>query len=162
MGGEPSAKCGERSRRANSALKLLEARWYLSVTMIPEKYTDLFSGKKAFASLATVMPDGSPQVTPVWFDTDGGNIRVNTARGRIKDRNMSLNAKVAIDVMDPENPYRHVQIRGKVAKITEEGADAHIDSLAMKYLGQEKYPFRQPGEVRVIYTIEPTSISAVG
>jgi PPOX class probable F420-dependent enzyme len=130
--------------------------------MIPEKYTDLFSGKKAFASLATVMPDGSPQVTPVWFDTDGGNIRVNTARGRIKDRNMSLNAKVAIDVMDPENPYRHVQIRGKVAKITEEGADAHIDSLAKKYLGQDKYPFRQPGEVRVIYTIEPTSVSAMG
>ena len=130
--------------------------------MIPESHLDLFSGKKAFASLATVMPDGSPQVTPVWFDYEGGKIRVNTARGRVKDRNMTQNARVALDVMDPENPYRHVQIRGRVASISEEGADAHIDSLAKKYLGQDKYPFRQPGEVRVIYTIEPTTVSAMG
>ncbi len=132
------------------------------IAMIPESYLDLFSGKKAFASLATVMPDGSPQVTPVWFDYEGGKIRVNTARGRVKNRNMTQNARVALDVMDPENPYRHVQIRGRVASVSEEGADAHIDSLAKKYLGQEKYPFRQPGEVRVIFTIEPTSVSAMG
>jgi len=130
--------------------------------MIPEKYLDLFSGKKAFAALATVMPDGSPQVTPVWFDYEGGKIRVNTARGRVKDRNMSLNARVALSISDPENPYRHVQIRGRVAAVSEEGADAHIDSLAKKYLGQDKYPFRQPNEVRVIYTIEPTSVAVMG
>ncbi len=130
--------------------------------MIPQTHIDLFSGKKAFASLATVMPDGSPQVTPVWFDYEGGKIRVNTARGRIKDRNMTQNARVALDVVDPENPYRHVQIRGRVASITEEGADAHIDSLSMKYLGQAKYPLARPGEVRVIYTIEPLSVQSMG
>ena len=75
---------------------------------------------------------------------------------------MTQNARVALDVMDPENPYRHVQIRGRVASVSEEGADAHIDSLAKKYLSQDKYPFRQPGEVRVIYTIEPSTVSAMG
>jgi PPOX class probable F420-dependent enzyme len=130
--------------------------------MIPESYLDLFSGKKAFASLATVMPDGSPQVTPVWFDYLDGKVRVNTARGRIKDRNMTKNARVALDVMDPDNPYRHVQIRGVVDGVTEEGADAHIDALAKKYLGQDKYPFRRPDEVRVIYTIQPISVATMG
>jgi PPOX class probable F420-dependent enzyme len=130
--------------------------------MIPEKYLDLFGAKKAFASLATVMPDGSPQVTLVWFDYEGGKIRVNTARGRVKDKNMTQNAKVALDIVDPENPYRHVQVRGKVASISEQGADAHIDSLAKKYMGVDTYPYRQPGEVRVIYTIEPTSVATMG
>lgn len=130
--------------------------------MIPDSYLDLFDGKKAFASLATVMPDGSPQVTPVWFDYADGKVRVNTARGRIKDRNMSENARVALAIVDPANPYRYVQVRGRVASITEDGADAHIDALAKKYLGQEKYPFRQPGEVRVIYTIEPLSVQSMG
>ena len=130
--------------------------------MIPQTHLDLFSGKKAFASLATVMPDGSPQVTPVWFDYTDGKIRINTARGRVKDRNMTQNALVAIDVMDPENPYRHVMIRGRVAAVTEEGADAHIDSLAKKYMGVDAYPFRNPKETRVMFTIEPTSVSAMG
>src|SRR5262249_26661406 len=89
--------------------------WYLS-PMIPDGYLDLFTGKKAFASLATVMPDGSPQVPPVGFDYADGKVRINTARGRVKDRNMTKNARVALDVMDPDNPYRHVQIRGYVAK----------------------------------------------
>jgi len=129
---------------------------------LPEKYMDLITRKKSFADLATVMPDGSPQVTPVWFDYTGGKIRVNTARGRIKDRNMSKNSKVALAIMDPDNPYRHIQIRGKVTHVTEEGADKHIDSLAKKYMGQEKYPFRQRGEVRVTYEIEPTSFSVMG
>ncbi len=129
---------------------------------IPEKYMDLVTKKKAFADLATVMPDGSPQVTPVWFDYTDGKIRVNTARGRIKDKNMSRNSKVALAIMDPDNAYRHIQIRGKVTRVTEEGADQHIDSLAKKYMGQEKYPFRQPGEVRVTYEIEPTSFSVMG
>jgi PPOX class probable F420-dependent enzyme len=130
--------------------------------MIPDSYQDLFSGKKAFASLATVMPDGSPQVTPVWFDYVDGNVRVNTARGRVKDRNMTQNARVALAIVDPDNPYRHVQIRGRVARIVEEGADAHIDALAKKYLGKDTYPFRKPGEVRVIYVIEPISVSTMG
>jgi PPOX class probable F420-dependent enzyme len=128
---------------------------------IPEKYRDLFT-KQAFAHLGTVMPDGSPQVTPVWVDFDGSHIRVNTAKGRVKDRNMRRNKKVALSIADPENPYRHVTVRGEVEDITEQGADAHIDSLAKKYLGKDKYPFRQPGEVRVIYKIRPEKVAAMG
>src|ERR1700756_1955886 len=108
---------------------------------IPEKYTDLLSpNKKAFAHLATLMKDGSPQVTPVWFDNVDGMIRVNTARGRVKDRNMKVGSRVALSIQDPDNPYRYLQIRGKVVKETEEGADAHIDSLAKKYMGVDSYP----------------------
>lgn len=130
--------------------------------MIPEKYLDLFGDKKAFACLATVMPDGSPQVTPIWFDFTGGKLRINTARGRVKDRNMTQNAVVALAILDPDNPYRYVQIRGRVALITEEGADAHINSLAKKYMGVDTYPYSRPGEVRVMYEIEPTSVQAMG
>jgi PPOX class probable F420-dependent enzyme len=131
-------------------------------TKIPDTFLDLLTQKKAYAHLATVMPDGSPQVTPVWFDYEGGKIRVNTARGRVKDRNMTQNARVALSIIDPDNPYRHLAVRGRVAKVTEEGADDHIDALAHKYLGQPKYPMRRPGEVRVIYEIEPASVSAMG
>jgi PPOX class probable F420-dependent enzyme len=129
---------------------------------IPAQYLDLFTSKKSFAHLGTVMPDGSPQVTPVWFDLANGTVRVNTARGRAKDKNMSKNAKVALSIIDPDNPYRHVAIRGHVANVTEEGADAHIDSLAKKYLGQDKYPFRSPTETRVIYEIAVDKFNAMG
>ena len=129
---------------------------------IPEKYLDLFTGKKALASIATVMPDGSPQVTPVWFDYTNGKIRINTARGRVKARNMQVGAKVALAIIDPDNPYRYVGIRGPVVSETENGADAHIDSLAKKYFGQDKYPFRHAGEVRVTYEIEPASVHVNG
>src|SRR5471030_234560 len=129
---------------------------------IPAAFLDLLQGKKAFASLATVMPDGSPQVTPVWFDYAGGLVRVNSAKGRVKSRNMAQGASVALAIMDPENPYRYLQIRGRVARVVEHGASEHIDSLAMKYLGKDKYPFSQPGEVRVMFEIEPTSTQVVG
>lgn len=129
---------------------------------IPESYLDLLQQKKAFASLATVMPDGTPQVTPVWFDYAGGKLRVNTAKGRVKARNLKPGAAVALAIMDPDNPYRYVQIRGRVASATEDGADAHIDQLAKKYLGKDTYPFRQPGEMRVMYEIEPISVSGMG
>jgi PPOX class probable F420-dependent enzyme len=127
---------------------------------IASQFLDLFQ-KKAFASLATVMPDGTPQVTPVWVDYDGGRVIVNSARGRRKDKNMKVGASVALVIMDPDNPYRHLQVRGRVSEVTEQGADAHIDRMAKKYLGQDKYPFRQPGEVRVIYRITPTSSSGM-
>jgi len=129
---------------------------------IPDKYLDLMQTKKAFANLATTMPDGSPQVTPVWFDYAGGKIRVNTARGRVKARNMQEGSKVALAIMDPDNAYRYIQVRGQVARVTEQGADAHIDSLAKKYMGLDQYPFRGPGETRVIYEIEPQSFSTMG
>jgi PPOX class probable F420-dependent enzyme len=127
---------------------------------IPEKYHDILE-KKAFAQLATIMPDGSPQVSPVWFDFDGQNILVNTAKGRVKDQNMRRDKRVGLDIIDPDNPYRHVSIRGKVVDITEDGADAHIDKLAKKYIGQDRYPYRANGEVRVIYTIQPEGIHAM-
>ena len=128
---------------------------------IPDQFKDLFS-KAAFAHLATLMPDGSPQVTPVWCDFDGTNVRVNSAKGRVKDKNMRRNKKVALSVQDPENPYRYLAMRGEVVEVTEEGADAHIDSLAKKYLGKDKYPFSGPGEVRVIYKIRPVNVHTMG
>jgi PPOX class probable F420-dependent enzyme len=128
---------------------------------IPDSHADLLE-KPVFAHLATLMPDGSPQVSPVWVDRKGDAILVNSAEGRVKDKNMARDARVAISVTDPENPYRALMVRGKVTKISKDGADAHIDAMAKRYLGQDKYPFRQPGEVRVLYTIEPTSAVGMG
>lgn len=128
---------------------------------IPEAFKDLFA-KVAYADLATVMPDGSPQVTPVWFDYDGECLRINSAKGRIKDKNMRRDKRVAVSIQDPDNAYRYLAVRGNVEEITEEGADAHIDSLAKKYLDKDKYPFRGPGEVRVIYKIRPEKVSTMG
>ena len=132
------------------------------MAVIPEAFLDLLTQKKAFANLATVMPDGSPQVTPVWFDYADGIIRVNTAKGRVKARNMKEGSAVALAIMDPDNPYRYLQVRGRVRRVVEPGADRHIDSLAKKYLGKDKYPFARPGEVRVMYEIEPKSASGMG
>ena len=129
--------------------------------VVPENFGDLFE-KQAFAHLATLMKDGSPQVTPVWLDYDGEHVRVNSAKGRVKDRNMRRDARVALSLQDPANPYRYLEVRGRVAKVTEDGADAHIDSLAQKYLGKPVYPLRQPGEVRVMYYIAPESFSSMG
>jgi PPOX class probable F420-dependent enzyme len=128
---------------------------------IPDKYRDLFT-KRAFASLATLMPDGSPQVTPVWVDLEGDLVLVNTARGRQKDKNMRRDPRVAMAVIDPENPYRYLEIRGRIAEITEEGADAHIDKMAKKYLGADKYPYRQASETRVIFKIQPERVNTMG
>jgi PPOX class probable F420-dependent enzyme len=128
---------------------------------IPEKYADLLK-KVAFANLATLMPGGQPQVTPVWIDYDGRNVLVNSARGRQKDRNLRRDPRVALSIQDPENPYRYLEVRGKVVDITENGADAHIDKMAKKYLGKDKYPGREPGEVRVLYKIEPHKVTAWG
>jgi len=124
-------------------------------------YRDIFD-KKAFCHLATVGTDGRPQVTPVWCDFDGTHVRINTARGRVKDRNLKANPRVALSAQDPDNPYRYVQVRGRVSEMTEKGADAHIDALAKKYLGQDRYPYRQPGEVRVTVKVMPEKIQSMG
>jgi len=100
-------------------------------------------------------------VNPVWFEFDGRVVRVNSARGRQKDRNMRRDPRVALSVQDPANPYHFVQVRGRVTHIEEKGADEHIDRLAKRYLGVDRYPHRQPGEVRVIYTIEPEHVSGI-
>jgi PPOX class probable F420-dependent enzyme len=131
------------------------------VAAIPEKYLDLLQ-KKAFLQLATLMPDGSPQVSPVWFEYDGTDILINSAKGRVKDNNMRRDARVGMDIVDPDNPYRHISIRGRVGEITERGADEHIDKLTKKYTGQDKYPYRGPGEVRVIYKIRPERTYVMG
>jgi len=128
---------------------------------IPEKYLDLFQ-KKAFASLGTLMPDGRPQVTPVWCDFDGKYVIFNSARGRQKDKNVRRDPRVALAIMDPEKPYRYLEIRGTVVEITEEGAAAHIDKLAKKYLGLDKYPYAQSGEVRVLYKVRPEHTTVMG
>jgi PPOX class probable F420-dependent enzyme len=133
----------------------------MPATAIPNSHVDLFQ-KKAFANLATLMPDGKPQVTPVWVEFDGHHVIINTAEGRQKDKNLQRDKRVALSLMDPDNPYRYLEVRGKVVERTHNGADANIDALAKKYLGKDKYPFRQPNEVRVIYKIEPQHASTMG
>lgn len=128
---------------------------------IPDAYRDLFE-KRAFANLVTLMPDGSPQVTPVWVDFDGEYVLINSAKGRQKDRNMEARPQVAMDILDPENPYRYIEIRGRVAEITEEGAVDHINKLSAKYTGNPQYQSFQPGEVRRIYKISPDKVHAQG
>ncbi|MDE3088368.1 MAG: pyridoxamine 5'-phosphate oxidase family protein [Chloroflexota bacterium] len=122
---------------------------------IPERFVDLLSReKKAFAFLALVKRDGTPQVTPLWFDYDGTHIIINTARRRVKDRILSKHPAVAMAIPDPGNPYRYVQIRGKVVEQTEVGGYEMICHLNEKYHGKYEYP-KRPGEVRVTYKILP-------
>lgn len=125
------------------------------------KYLDLFD-KRAFAHLGTTMADGTPQVTPVWCDFDGECVRINSARGRLKDRNMTARPYVALAISDPDNPYRFVQIRGPVVEITTDGAEAHIDALSAKYTGAAVYGNRRAGEVRVTYKIRPEHVAGMG
>ena len=129
---------------------------------IPDNFQDLLTSKTTFAHLGTVMSNGTPQVTPVWFSYDGKQILLNSAKGRVKDKNMRARPHVALSILDPDNAYRYIQIIGDITDITEQGGDAHIDSLAKKYLGQDSYPFRQPGEVRVIYKVTPSKVQTMG
>ncbi len=113
---------------------------------------------KNFAFVATLMKDNSPQITPVWIDLVDGMILVNTAQGRVKQRNVSRDPRIAIAIVDRNNPYNMVTIQGQVVEQTTDGADSHIDKMAKKYLGVEKYPFAAPGEKRILLKIEPTKI----
>jgi PPOX class probable F420-dependent enzyme len=121
----------------------------------PEDFLDLVDNdSKAFLYLATLMPDGSPQVTPVWFDSDGEYILINTAEGRVKDKNMRARPQVAMTIQDPNNTYRYLGIRGEVASYTAEGGDEHINKLSLKY---DNKPFTlRPGQTRIIFKIKPT------
>ena len=125
------------------------------------KYRDIFD-KKAFCYVATVGKDGMPQVTPVWCEFDGTHVIFNTARGRVKDSNLSRNPKITLAASDPDNPYRYVQIKGRVAEITEQGADPHIDKMAKKYMGADRYPGRKPGEQRMIVKVLPERVQGMG
>jgi PPOX class probable F420-dependent enzyme len=127
---------------------------------VPESHAGLLKDEtRALLYLATTMKDGAPQVTPVWFDTDGEHILVNSARGRVKDRNMRARPLIAACIQDPHDPYHYLQVRGRVVAVTEEGALEHIGRLALKYTGK---PWRGvgPDEVRVIYKIQPVKVDA--
>jgi PPOX class probable F420-dependent enzyme len=126
---------------------------------VPETHQDLLTDeKKAFVYLATIMKDGSPQVTPIWFDVEGDYIRLNTAEGRLKDRNMRARPTVALCIADPDDPYRYLQIRGRVVEYTKEGAEDHIDTLNLKYRGNRNYPNHRADMPRVIYKILPEKL----
>lgn len=131
--------------------------------IIPQSHRSLLDDQvRAFAFLATTMQDGSPQVTPVWFNTDGEHILINSKQGRVKDENLRQRPRVALAIPDPRDSYRYIQIRGRVIEITTEGAKEHIDRLAYKYHGDEHYKGLRPGDVRVTYVIEPESVSVMG
>jgi PPOX class probable F420-dependent enzyme len=132
--------------------------------VFPDKHKDLISReKRAFAALGLVLKDGSPQVTPMWFDYDEKNDRFifNTARGRVKDRVMKRRPKVAFSIQDPQNPYRYVQVRGRVVSESELGAYDQICNLREKYHGDRNYP-RREGEQRVTYLVVPERYTTMG
>jgi PPOX class probable F420-dependent enzyme len=118
--------------------------------------------RPVLASLTTLGKDGSPQVTPLWIDQDGDDLLFNTAQGRVKARHMENDPRVAVSVVDPDDPYNVVAVRGTVVDITTEGADEHIDALAKKYLGVDSYPMRQEGEVRVKVRVRTDRIAMQG
>jgi PPOX class probable F420-dependent enzyme len=130
-------------------------------TSISPGFKKLLS-EPAFAEVATLMADGSPQITQVWVDTDGEHILINTAENRQKTRNVRRDPRVAVNVVDPNNAWRLASVRGKVVDVTTDGADDLIDRLAQKYLGQDKYPNRRPDEVRVTLKIAPEKVNEVG
>jgi PPOX class probable F420-dependent enzyme len=129
---------------------------------IPQTHADLLTTKPSFANVATLNTDGSPQVTPVWVDFDGTHIIINTAKGRMKAKNLEREPRVAISIADPANPYRYLGIQGHVVEMTEAGGDAHIDKMAKKYLGKDVYPGRTPGERRLIVKIVPDKVHTMG
>ena len=123
---------------------------------IPEAFRDLFA-RPVLAHLATLMPDGTPQVTPVWIDYDGEHLLVNTIRGRQKDRNMTARRQVGLDLVDPDDPFRYLSVRGRVVGATEEGAAVQIDRLALRYLGT-LYPRHAPNRPRKLFRIAPEQV----
>jgi PPOX class probable F420-dependent enzyme len=128
------------------------------VSKLSKAAIELINGKN-FAHLATLMRDGSPHVTPVWIDHDGEYILVNTASGRTKQKNVKRDARVALDIIDQSDPYHAVYVRGRVVAQTIEGAEEHIDKLAKKYLGKDRYPWRQPSQKRVLLKIKTESVT---
>ncbi|MFO0580563.1 MAG: PPOX class F420-dependent oxidoreductase [Polyangia bacterium] len=129
--------------------------------VLSEQQINLIRGKN-FAYIGALSEDGSPQVTPVWIDWDGENIVFNTEKKRAKTKNLQSDPRVAVCISNSENPYQYVEVRGQVVGMTEEGADEHIDKMAKKYMGKDKYPFHKPGDVRVIVKIEPQKVFAMG
>jgi PPOX class probable F420-dependent enzyme len=135
----------------------------MSLKKIPESHSDLIGDESpAYAYLATTMQDGTPQVTPVWFNTDDEYILINSAQGRVKDKNMRSRPQVALAIHNPKNPYRYIQVRGGIAEISGEGARQHIDDLALKYTGKAGFTIKDPDEVRLIYKLLPENVHVSG
>lgn len=128
---------------------------------IPESHRDLLTGTN-FAHVSTIQPGGEPQVSPVWIDLEGDVVVFNTALGRQKSRNLDRDPRVALSVHDQANPYRYIQVRGTVVEKVTDGADAHIDALAKRYLGVDRYPGHEAGVERVIYKIRPERVQTMG
>jgi PPOX class probable F420-dependent enzyme len=128
-------------------------------TPIPPSHSDLLE-RPIVAALATTLPNGTPQVTAIWFNISDGQIHINSAAGRLKDRAIRANPYVALMVLDPQDPYRYIQVRGPVVLITEEGGDEHINALSHRYAGKD-YAF-VPGQVRVRYVIRPEHVDVQG
>ena len=124
---------------------------------LTKKQEQLLLGKN-IGSLAILTEDGSPEVTPVWVDWDGKYVLVNTLQSRAKPRHIERDPRVEIAVVNSENPYQHVRIKGR-AELVEKGAEEHIDKLSKKYTGEESYPWRAPGDVRVILRILPERVA---
>ena len=130
---------------------------------IPDTHLDLLADEtRSFAFLATTMDDGSPQVTPIWFNTDGDDILINSAQGRVKDRNMRARPQIAIAIVDPKNPYRYMQIRGRVVEMNTENGWAHIDALAKKYTGSDHFTPNSDDEIRVVYRVRLERVHVTG
>lgn len=127
---------------------------------LTQEQAQLFLDKN-FAHMATIRPDGSPQVTPVWVDYDGENVVMNTAKGRQKERNLRRDPRITVEVTSEQNPYQYVSITGR-AEFVDEGADAMIDKLAKKYMDVDSYPFRTPEEQRVTIKVRPEKVDASG
>ena len=128
---------------------------------LPDKAKKMFQGKN-FAHIASLMPDGSPQVSAVWVEVDGNNIVLNTDESTLKVKNFRKDPRTAISIVDQEDPYQAVVVRGRVVEIRPDTDGAHIDSLAKKYLGLDEYPFHQPDEKRVIVVVEPDKVGFEG
>lgn len=130
-------------------------------TEIPADYKDLLEST-ALAYVATIGPDGEPQNTPVWFDWDGEHLKFSQTKVRQKYRNVQRDPRIALSLVDPENPYRYLEVRGEVVRIEEDPDLDFINAMAKKYLGEDKYPFHQPGDERVVIHIEPRHTTQMG
>ncbi|MCC6704545.1 MAG: PPOX class F420-dependent oxidoreductase [Thermomicrobiales bacterium] len=128
---------------------------------IPDTHKDLLEST-ALMNVASLGPSGEPQVTPVWFGWDGEHLRFSITKARQKFRNLSRDGRVAVSIVDPQNPYRYLEVRGTVVRIEDDPTGAYIDEMAKKYLGQDKYPWAQPGDERKIVVIEPLRTSQMG
>ncbi|MGI0091019.1 MAG: PPOX class F420-dependent oxidoreductase [Nitrososphaerales archaeon] len=128
----------------------------INMNPLPESVKELIEAK-TYANVATIMRDGSPHVVQTWVDHVGDLVLINTYEGSQKHRNVERNPKIALDVCDPTNPFNVAIIRGRVTEITRDGAEDHVDKLAKKYLGQDKYP-RRPGMKRILIKIEPSRV----